>query len=316
MFDTHCHLNFSSFKKNLEEVVKRAKGVGVDQIVVPGTDISSSKKAVEIAQKYEGICAAVGIHPHHVFDIIRDSTKIYSEVNSPSSLRSEPFVPRSSSESEVSLRHSLAQTSTSFVNFVSSLQKVLMNKKVVAIGEVGLDSHVYQQTKYENYQVDSKFIDSQIELFKLQVRLAIKYDKSLIIHNRETKEELLKVLNEVWDEKLSGKAVFHCCEPDEDLLQYAKDHKMFIGVDGDITYRLDKQEFIKKVPLDMLVLETDSPFLLPEPLRTQKKYPNEPKNIPLVAEFVAKLQEVSVEYINEVTTGNANMLFQLTTTSS
>ncbi len=309
MFDTHCHLNFSSFKKNLDEVIEKAKKTGVDQIVVPGTDISSSKKAVEIANKYEGIYATVGIHPHHIYEFYRDSSQIFSPTFDKSTVGKRDQQLLRPSKLEV-------RSGDSRKNLDSSLTLLLRNKKVVAIGEVGLDRHIYKNTKYENYQVDSKFIGLQIELFKLQVQLAIEYDKSLIIHNRETIAELLKALNEVWDENLSGKTVFHCCEPDEDLLRYAKEHKMFIGVDGDITYRKDKQEFIKRVPLSMLVLETDSPFLLPEPLRTQKKYPNEPKNILLIAEFIAKLQGVSVEYINEVTTGNANMLFQLTTTSS
>src|SRR3989339_14820 len=67
MFDTHCHLNFKSFNGQVDEVIRRAYDAGVGHIVVPGTDVMTSKKAVEIAEKYDGIYAAVGIHPHHVF---------------------------------------------------------------------------------------------------------------------------------------------------------------------------------------------------------------------------------------------------------
>ena len=69
MFDTHCHLNFGAFDGRVEEVVNRAKQAGVGQIVIPGTDVATSEKAVEIAEKFNGIYAAVGIHPHHVFEL-------------------------------------------------------------------------------------------------------------------------------------------------------------------------------------------------------------------------------------------------------
>ena len=69
MFDTHCHLNFQAFDGRVEEVINDAKKAGVNQIVIPGTDVATSEKAVEIAEKFNGIYAAVGIHPHHVFEL-------------------------------------------------------------------------------------------------------------------------------------------------------------------------------------------------------------------------------------------------------
>jgi TatD DNase family protein len=133
----------------------------------------------------------------------------------------------------------------------------------------------------------------------------------LILHNREAKEDVLKILRDMWDYKLESRSVFHCCEPDEELLEFAKTHKMFLGVDGDITYYPEKQEFIKKVPLEMLVLETDAPFLLPEPLKTQKLYPNEPKNMKITAEYIAKLRRIDVEEVVRVTMRNACKLFDI-----
>ena len=73
LIDTHCHLNFKTFEGRVEEVIGKAKEVGVGYIVVPGTDIPTSKKAVEIAEKYQGVYSAVGIHPHHVYQFIKDS---------------------------------------------------------------------------------------------------------------------------------------------------------------------------------------------------------------------------------------------------
>ncbi|MBI4136882.1 TatD family hydrolase [Candidatus Roizmanbacteria bacterium] len=283
MFDTHCHLNFSRFKKNLPDVIHRANDADVTEIVIPGTDIESSRKAIEIAKQHEGIYAAVGIHPHHVYEINNE--------------QSQPKADRPMAEA--------------INNLLNELDLLISHPKVVAVGEIGIDRHLYEQTKYEQYTVSEKFISTQINLCIEQIKLAVKYNKSLILHNREATRDILKILADNWDKKLSQRTVFHCCEPDERLLSFAKEHKIYMGVDGDITYDTRKQEFIKQVSLDMLVLETDSPFLLPEPLRTRKEFPNEPKNIPVIAEYIAKLTNRSVDKIQKKTTENARRLFYI-----
>jgi TatD DNase family protein len=269
MFDTHTHLNFSRFKGKVGEVVANARAAGVVEMVIPGTDFTTSQSAIAIAHTYEQIYVAVGIHPHHVYEL-KDSDE------------------------------------------VGKIESLLNDEKVVAVGELGMDRHEYKQTKYEQYSINDSFIDLQKELVKKQLKLAIQYDKSVILHNREAKEDLLPLLTEQWDEKLRGRAVLHCCEPDGELLSFAKEYGVFIGVDGDITYTPEKQEFIKTVPLDMLVLETDSPFLLPEPLRTQKKFPNEPKNLVLISEFIASILNMDVEELRKITRENGRRLFAIT----
>lgn len=273
MFDTHCHLNFSRFSGRVDEVIIQAKDAGVTDIVVPGTDIETSLRALEIAKQHVGIYAAVGIHPHHSVEV--------GPADSASWLKS----------------------------VISNIEKLIQHPKVVAVGEVGLDKHYYQNTKYEDYTISPEFINMQRELLVAQIKLAIKYGKSLILHNREAKSEFLTVMRENWNDALAYKTVFHCCEADQDLLTFAKEHKIFIGVDGDVTYDLQKQEFVKIVPLELLVLETDSPYLLPEPLRSQKKHPNEPKNIPLIAQYIANIKNVSIKHLIETTTSNAKRLF-------
>ncbi len=255
-------------------MVSRAHKVGVSHILAPGTDIATSQKAIEIAHTFENVYAAVGIHPHHVYEMQLNDTAV--------------------------IDHHIAE-----------LEKLISNEKICAIGEVGMDRHVYENTKYATYNVDESFISLQKKLLEKQISLAKKYKKSLILHNREAKQDVLKLLGDIWDVFLEGRSVFHCCEPDEELLQFAKTHKMFIGVDGDLTYWKEKQEFIKKVPLTMLVLETDSPFLLPEPLRSQKLYPNEPKNILLIAETVAQLKSISLEEVKKQTFENSLQLFHI-----
>ncbi len=269
MFDTHCHLNFKVFENRENEVVKKAERAGVDYLLIPGTDFQTSKKAVEIACKFENVFAAAGIHPHHAMALKDIDTDI------------------------------------------KKIEELLTNKKVIAIGEVGIDKHGYQKTKYNDYKIDINFIEKQKKLLQAQIELALKYEKSLIFHNWEAKEEFLQIVNNNWSEKIRGRAVFHCCEPDEELLTYALDHNIYIGVDGDITYNHQKQEFIKKVPLDFLVLETDSPYLTPEPLRQTKKFPNEPANIPLILDCISKIKTVALEDIDRKTTENGKKLFNI-----
>lgn len=285
MFDTHCHLNFSRFKKNVADVIKRAHEAGVIHFVIPGTDFETSQKAIEIAHKYENIYVAVGIHPHHVYEIQRK-------------------VQSGERKTDGEYHKIIAQE-------IEKIEHLLSDKKVVAVGEIGMDRHEYGATKYENYQVDENFLALQKELFSAQVKLAIKYQKSLILHNREAKQDLLAELTKNWAKNLEGRTVLHCCEPDLELLDFAKKHDIYLGVDGDITYYPEKQEFIKAVPLDKLVLETDAPFLLPEPLRTQKKFPNEPANLAMISEFIADLKGIEVAELRRVTSENAFKLFGL-----
>ncbi|MBI4130821.1 TatD family hydrolase [Candidatus Roizmanbacteria bacterium] len=273
MTDTHAHLNFKRFAKNVDEVISQAQQVGVTRIVVPGTDIKSSTKAVELSKQYKGVYAAIGIHPHHVFSITYNVS-------------------------------SIKQT-------IDPIERLVIHPRIVAVGEIGLDKHVYEDTKYENYHINDDFLMRQRELLIAQLQLAIQYNKSVILHNREATDELLELLNKNWNSHFEGRIVFHCCEPNKNLLEFAKKNNVFIGVDGDITYNKEKQTFIKEVPLNLLVLETDSPFLLPEPLRSQKKYPNEPKNIPIILSFIANLVGAGERELEKQTDENAGRLFNL-----
>lgn len=271
--DTHCHLNFKRFKKDREDVILRSKTAGITGFIVPGTDIPLSETAVEIAVHHEGVYAAIGIHPHHTFNI---------------------------------------QTATnSLATDIDALRKLVTHPKVVAIGEIGLDKHEYEDTKYPEYHISEAFMNAQIEYFIAQLTLAKIHGKALIIHNRETKKELLDILQSEWDESMRFRTVFHCSEPDRELLSFAKAHDIYIGVDGDVTYGGEKASYVREVPLEMLVLETDSPFFLPEPLKTQKLYPNTPANIPLIAQYISDLKGMSVEEVAKTTTRNAKRLFKI-----
>lgn len=282
--DTHCHMNFEAFKSRVDDVINDAKKAGINQIIIPGTDVGMSKKAIEIAEKYPGVFAAVGIHPHHVFEVFKkkrsSATNFFHKTN----------------ESE----------KNSFASDLKSIEKLIKSTKVVAIGEIGIDRHYYQKTKHQDYKIDEMFIDLQKEFFIEQIKLAHKYKKALIIHNREAKKDVLKILSGVKRLTSGIKTVFHCCEPDTEILKFAKENQIFIGIDGDIFYSKEKQEFVKKIPLELLVLETDSPYLSPF-----RKFPNEPKNIKVIAKYIASLLHCSIASIKKQTTENARRLFRI-----
>lgn len=282
LVDTHCHLNFKAFWGKEKAVIKRANNSEVGVFVVPGADLSSSQRAVAVANKFSSVYAAVGIHPHHVQD----------------------------------------QQNTGVANDLEKLAGLLTNKKIVAVGEVGIDKYQYPSTKYPNYQVTKEFIKQQKQALVAQIALALQYNKALILHNRQGIEELLSVLEQRWDQKLADRTVLHCCEPDERLLDFALTHRVYLGVDGDLSWSRKKQRFLTRVPTERLVLETDSPYLKPKfnsnwpkaisfPEDLVAEQINEPKNIALIQDLVACFQQIDSKEVEKHTTENALRLFQI-----
>lgn len=176
-----------------------------------------------------------------------------------------------------------------------ALEEILDDDKVIAVGEVGLDYYKFKAPP----RVQKLYLKAQIDLCK-------KYQKGLILHSRQATDDLVEILGNNWSECLRGRTVFHCCPAEEKLLKFATKHGIYIGVDGDLTYDAVKQKFIKRVPIEMLVLETDSPFLAPEPVR---KFPNEPKNIGFIAAKLSEIKNISKDSAIDKTTANALSLF-------
>jgi TatD DNase family protein len=259
VFDTHCHLNSIEFPPDITPIVNSAREVGVKYFLIPGFDIKSSGKAIDIASNFENIYPAVGIHP----------TKNLENI----------------SELVAQLSHLLEK-----------------NTSIIAVGEIGLD--------YYRFVSPSRI---QKQLLEEALKLSIKHDKTVILHNRQAAEDVLAVLEKMGPKNFSGKLVFHCCEANSDILKFAEKHCLYMGVDGDVTYDSTKQDFIKKVPLELLVVETDSPYLMPEPMRSMKPRPpyNEPKNVKLVVSKVAEIKGLSVDKVIFQTTSNGLALFNI-----
>lgn len=271
--DTHCHLNFKTFAKNIDKVINTAKKAGVKKFVVPGTNLDSSQKAVELAQKHNNVYASVGIHPHHA----NESLKV-----------------------------------AEFKSLKKNLEKLAQNKKVVGIGECGLDYYQYQKTKYKDYKIDKNFKRVQKKIFELQIKLAYDLNLPLIIHNREASDDVLEIINQqsaISNQQLKG--IFHCFMGNNKLLTWALEHNFYIGINGLVTYNQTVQTIAKQVPLEKILIETDAPLLTPEPLRSQKSFPNKPENVKIVAKWIAKIKSDSFLRIAEQTTKNALQLFKL-----
>lgn len=174
------------------------------------------------------------------------------------------------------------------------LEKLAHNKKVVAIGETGLDYYRRRST-----------IRQQMEAFKKHLNLARKLDLPLIVHDREAHRDIMKILKE----GAQGlKVVVHCFSGDMDMARKCLEEGYYIGIGGVVTFKNAKtlQLIAKEIPLKNILLETDSPFLAPHPFRGK---PNEPKYIPLIAEKIAEIKGISLEKVADVTSCNAQEFF-------
>ena len=279
MIDTHTHLNFIVFKNDWREVVERANKEGVEKMIVVGTNLESSKKAIDMAEEVDCLFASVGIHPHHAKKFLNNAK--FSD--------------------------------DSIAKELIEIEKLIIHPKVVAVGEIGLDKHVYRNSKaYEDVSVSENLMNVQRDLFTKQVELAVKYDKPVIVHSREAKEGVLEILKQAQGEKVVG--VFHCFEGSKKYAKKILEAGFYISFTGNITYESGRAEASKEVPLNRLLLETDSPYMTPMPIRNNKDnqgniWRNEPSNVKITAKYHANLRGISFEDVVNQTTVNAKTLF-------
>lgn len=193
-------------------------------------------------------------------------------------------------------------------NWEGKLEKLAKNKKVVAIGECGMDFYRYES----NNIVDPKL---QEEILIKQIELAFKLKLPLQIHNRHAGKEIMDILVKKKSYLLNPPGVFHCFSGDIDFLKKVLNLDFYIGFDGNITYKgLAKGEttslsdLVKYTPIDRILTETDSPFLTPFPYRGER---NTPEYVIIVGKAIAKIKAISFDEVDQITTKNANKLFKL-----
>lgn len=251
LVDTHAHLQWPSFDSDRTEVIARARTKNVKTIVNVGYDLAACGQAVDIAEQYEGVVAAVGIHPH---------------------------------------------TASSFTESVEgALRNLAKKSKVVAVGEIGLDFYRTISPR-----------DRQIEAFERQLALAEELSLPVVVHQRHAERETLEVLRE-----FSGKKVLmHCWSGSLDMASLYVQLGCMISLAGPVTFPNANHlhEVAKNIPMGSLVLETDSPWLAPQPYRGGR---NEPAFVVSIADAVAELRGIDAQAISEITTENARRFFSI-----
>ncbi len=188
---------------------------------------------------------------------------------------------------------------------ISLLKTLLLNSKlearssIVAIGECGLDYHLFKGEAALGKKQEQRM------LFEEQLRLAAAHNLPVIMHCRDAYDDFFDVLDSL---PAKPKGVIHCFSGGLQEVRQAQERKLMVGIDGNVTYSKQLAAIVADIPLSMLLLETDAPYLTPVPHRGTR---NEPKYIPLIAKKVAEIQQTSAGKIEEATTANARSLFSL-----
>ena len=178
---------------------------------------------------------------------------------------------------------------------LSIIEKYVNHPKVVGIGEIGLDYHYGKEDK-----------ELQIDYLKKQIEIARKNNKTVVIHSRDAALDTLEIIAENPDVNY----VMHCYSYSLEMAKQLLKYHVKFGIGGVLTFKNSKElkKIVESIPLEYLLLETDSPWLSPEPFRGQK---NEPKNVILVAQKIAEIKNISLEIVLKITTQNAMCQFNL-----
>ena len=255
-FDSHSHYNDEKFDEDREYIIEETYKEGINKFICAGYDIKSSKKSLEIANKYSYIYSICGISPNDVPDNINE------------------------------IEHDIAQ--------IEEILKSDKQNKIVAIGEIGLDYYWNKENK-----------NIQKQVFIKQIELANKYDLPIVIHTREAIDDTIAIIKE---NNVLNKGVFHCCPLNRELVKEALKLGFYISFAGPITFKNSKnaKEIVEMVPLDRILIETDSPYLAPEPKRGTR---NDSRNVKLIAQKIAEFKNITIEEVAKATFNNACNIF-------
>lgn len=172
-------------------------------------------------------------------------------------------------------------------------------RPIVAIGEIGLDYHLFKGEQATGKKQEQKI------LFEEQLLLALKKKLPVIMHCRDAYGDFFNILDTL---PQMPRGVVHCFSGGLQEVRMIQERKLFVGIDGNVTYSKQLQQIVTEIPVELLLLETDAPYLTPIPHRGTR---NEPKYIPLIAQKIAELQQKSISEIRETSTMNAQTLFML-----
>ena len=256
-FEQHAHYNDEKFDEDREDVINKVYNSGVTKIVNAGYSVESSMQAIDLAEKYSFIYATCGVSPNDI--------------------------PENKEEIDLQLKE------------VTKLAK--SSKKVVAIGEIGLDYYWNKENK-----------ELQKYAFVEQIKIANEMNLPIVIHTREAIDDTLNILRNVIKTVKPG--VFHCCPLNRELVKQALELGFYISLAGPVTFKNSKNanEIIEMIPNDRILIETDSPYLSPEPNRGKR---NDSRNLVYIAEKIANVKNISVEEVQKTTFQNAKKLYNI-----
>jgi TatD DNase family protein len=282
LIDTHAHLDFPDFANDLEDVLRRAEEADVKRVITIGTSLESSQRAIELAEKYPSVYAAIGVHPSH-------AEKADDDVITP--LRELAKHPRVVAIGETGLDyHHLA------------------SEKVAKEDQVQVMTALRSETDEEiEAQIrDGAYKSKQASLFQQQLDLAVELGFNVVIHQRDAWDATLEVLRP-YAGKVRG--VFHCFGGTLDQAKevLALDH--LVSFTGIVTFKNGAavREVAAEIPLWKFMVETDCPFLAPTPFRGKRC---EPAHTRIVAQEIAVARRVGFEEISEATTETAEQFFR------
>lgn len=254
IFDTHSHYDDKVFNDDRDALLQSLRAKGVERVVSVGADMDSSRAALALAEEYDFVYCALGVHPSEVAHL--------TEVD------------------------------------MDWIRTHASHDKVVAIGEFGLDYHWPEPSP----DIQKKWFFRQVELAK-EVKLPI------IIHSRDAAAETMEILTETKAYECGG--VIHCYSYSPEMAKEYVKMGFYIGIGGVVTFKNAKKlkKTVEELPLESIVLETDCPYLAPEPVRGTR---NDSSLLIHVAEKIAELKGISVDEVINITTENAEKLYRLT----
>ena len=254
IFETHAHYEDEKFDTDREALLASLPKQGIEYVINVGSSLKTTEKSIALANRYDFIYAAVGVHPSDVGELTTE-------------------------------------------NF-AWLKKQADDKKAAAVGEIGLD---YYWDKDEAVQKNQRF------WFREQMLLAREKGLPVIIHSRDAAEDTMRVMKEVNAGEIPG--VIHCYSYSVEMAREFIKMGYYIGIGGVLTFKNAKKlkEVAAEIPLERILLETDCPYMAPEPYRGTR---NSSLYIPYVVEKLAEIRNISKEEIIDATNKNAKQLFQ------
>ncbi len=251
IFESHAHYDDEGFNEDREELLKRLPKEGIKTVINIGITVNSSKQCIKLANKYDYIYAAIGVHPHEVSNMDDDK--------------------------------------------LEQIKEMTKEPKVVSIGEIGLDYYYNHSPR-----------DVQKLWFKKQIELAKEVKKPIVVHSREAEEDTFNIIKETNAKEVGG--VIHCFGGSAEMaVEYVK-LGFYIGVGGVVTYKNGKKlkRVVEQIPLEHLLIETDSPYLAPVPKRGKR---NDSTNLVYVIKQIAELKGIDYDEVVKVTRDNGMKLF-------